>query len=133
MGEVTVNLFSMYVFDTLHPGVRQHDRVQPESIQQLIAEFQRTGRREGPWVNLVPYIQLRRQFGWQAFRNVFQQYRQLPAAERPRDDLAKRDQWMVRFSREVGRDLSPFFEFWKIETSPAARQQIADLPDWTLR
>lgn len=37
---------------------------------------------------------------------------------------------MVRFSRQVGHNLGPFFEAWGVPTSPAARNAIADLPVW---
>ncbi len=43
LGEVTVNLFSMYVFDTLIPGAKQHGQVQPDSIVKMRREFERTG------------------------------------------------------------------------------------------
>lgn len=131
MTEVTVNLFSMYVYDTLHPGKKQHPQVEPASIQQKIDAFEKTGRCEGPWPNLIPYIQLRDEFGWQSYQNVFETYRKLKPGERPKGDLEKRSQWMTRFSEEVGRDLSPFFDYWKIETSPEAKQQISTLPKWT--
>ncbi|MFK8115632.1 MAG: M60 family metallopeptidase [Rubripirellula sp.] len=131
MGEVTVNLFSMYVYETLHPGAKQHVQVEKESIEKKIADFEQTGKRVGPWPNLIPYIQLRREFGWDSYRQVFKEYRELSKAERPKSDLEKRSQWMVRFSKQVGRDLSPFFDYWKIETSEEAKQMIADLPDWS--
>ena len=34
--------------------------------------------------------------------------------ERPKSDDEKRDQWLVRFSRQVGRNLGPFFEAWGV-------------------
>ena len=64
------------------------------------------------------------------FRQVFAEYRDLPDEERPKNDDEKRDQWLVRFSRAVGRDLGPFFEAWGIPTSQAARDSVSDLPDW---
>jgi hypothetical protein len=37
---------------------------------------------------------------------------------------------MVRFSRQVRRNLGPFFLAWGIPVSSAARASIADLPAW---
>ena len=76
------------------------------------------------------YEQLQQAFGWDAYRRVFAEYLALPEAERPKSDDEKRDQWMVRFSREVGRNLGPFFETWGVPTSEAARNSIAELPTW---
>ena len=44
--------------------------------------------------------------------------------------LEKRDQWMVRFSRAVGKNLSPFFQAWGVPTTEKSRTSIADLPGW---
>ena len=77
------------------------------------------------------YDQLRKEFGWAPFKKVFADYRDLPADKRPKTDAEKRDQWMVRFSHAIGRNLGPFFEHWKIPVSASARQSIADLPVWT--
>jgi len=51
-------------------------------------------------------------------------------AERPKTDMDKHDQWMVRMSRAVGRDLGPFFEKWGVPTSEKARASIGGLPPW---
>jgi hypothetical protein len=54
----------------------------------------------------------------------------LSKAERPRDDAQRRDQWMVRFSRRVNRNLGPFFQTWGIPVSKGALKSIAGLPSW---
>ena len=61
---------------------------------------------------------------------VFAEYRDLPADQRPHSELEQHDQWMVRFSRTVGKDLGPFFEAWGLPTSEAARRSIEGLPIW---
>jgi len=76
------------------------------------------------------YVQLQEAFGWDAYKRVFAEYRDLPAAERPKTDDEKRDQWLVRFSRAVGKNLGPFFEAWRVPTSERARASIANLPAW---
>ena len=63
------------------------------------------------------YIELQQGFGWDTYKKVFAEYRRLPDAERPKTDQEKRDQWMVRFSRAVGRNLGPFFQAWGVPTS----------------
>jgi uncharacterized protein (TIGR03437 family) len=76
------------------------------------------------------YVQLIHQFGWDAYKRVFAEYRALPANQRPQTDQDKRDQWMVRFSRQVGRNLGPFFLAWGVPTTQAARASLAELPVW---
>ena len=55
-----------------------------------------------PFLALIMYAQMQREFGWDAYRQVFAKYRSLPDAARPKSDDEKRDQWLVRFSRQVG-------------------------------
>ena len=76
------------------------------------------------------YQQLQEAFGWDAFKRVFAEYRDLPKDALPKSDADKRDQWMVRFSRAVGKNLGPFFQYWGVPTSEAARRSIAELPTW---
>lgn len=130
MGEVTVNLFSLYCLDKLNPGAPVHGAITDEAIKKHIAKFEQTGVRDGPFMNLVPYVQLQEEFGWEAYKKVFEEYRKLSPGERAKNDLERRNQWLTRFSRNVNRDLSPFFEYWKIVTSPEARKSLGDLKPW---
>ncbi|MBU4460690.1 MAG: M60 family metallopeptidase, partial [Verrucomicrobia bacterium] len=136
-GEVTVNLFSLYVLETVcgKPAIAGHDAIAPAARARAWARYAAAGRKfddwkKDPFLALHMYAQLREAFGWDAFKKVFAAYRDLPAGERPRSDGERRDQWMVRFSRAVGRNLGPFFEAWGVPTSHAARDSIASLPAW---
>jgi len=135
-GEVTNNLFTLYIIETVvgkkpGHGVRFTD-------DQIIETFRahRSARapfdkwKSDPFLALTMYIQLQQAFGWEPFKKVFAEYRQLPQSERPKNDAEKRDQWMVRFSRAVGKDLGPFFVAWGVPVSAAARASLADLPAW---
>ena len=134
--EVTVNLFTLYVFERLVGiPVAEHDRGSDAFLATQMArydfddpDFARWQRE--PFLALAMYVQLQRAFGWQAYIDTFAAYRALPADERPRGDAEERDQWMLRFSRTVGRDLGPFFAAWGIPVGEAARASIADLPGW---
>ncbi|MGE0480600.1 MAG: M60 family metallopeptidase [Phycisphaerae bacterium] len=134
-GEVTCNLFTLHALETvcaLPAGTRGHAAVdKPPSVAAHLNAGAPFGKwKSDPFLALQFYIQLRDAFGWDVFRRVFAEYRELPATERPRGDDAKRDQWLVRFSRAVGRNLGPFFQAWGVPTSDAARASIADLPEW---
>lgn len=135
-GEVTVNLFSLYILERCCDStVGVHPAITGEERRKKMAAYLANGAKFGDWQSdpflaLAMYYQLKEAFGWGAFERVFAGYRDAPDGTLPRGDEEKRDQWMVRFSREVGRDLGPFFQRWGVPTSEAARASIADLPDW---
>lgn len=133
--EVTCNLFSLYVLQHVcgmkdvagHGALAERARKAADHVRAG-AKF--AAWKADPFLALAMYVHLIEGFGWEPFRTVFAQYRALPAKERPANDDAKRDQWMTRFSRAVGRDLGPFFQAWGVPTSDAARASIAGLPAW---
>ncbi|MBM4155289.1 MAG: hypothetical protein FJ221_09720 [Lentisphaerae bacterium] len=136
-GEVTVNLFSLYVMETVcgKPPVAGHGAIEPAARAKAWARYASAGRKfddwkSDPFLALNMYAQLREAFGWEAFKRVFAEYRDLAKEARPRTDDDRRDQWMVRLSRTVNRNLGPFFEAWAVPTSPTARDSIAQLPAW---
>ena len=134
--EVTVNLFTLYIYEFLCGiPVAEHRWGSAAFRAEQMAEYDFDNPdfeqwKSVPFLAMVTYQQMQQGFGWDAFRNVFATYRGLPEDERPKNDQEKRDQWLVRFSREVGRDLGPFFEAWGIPTSHEARSSLADLPTW---
>jgi len=135
-GEVTVNLFTLYVFDEACGLPRTaFGHLLGEARAKKVRAYRATGPdfarwKADPFLALLMYMQMQEAFGWDPFKKVFAEYRGLAAAERPKTDDAKRDQWLVRFSRTVGRNLGPFFEAWGVPTSPQARAQVAGLPAW---
>ncbi|MBT3267019.1 hypothetical protein HN371_07710 [Candidatus Poribacteria bacterium] len=136
-GEVTCNLFTLYVYDKVC-GIApsdSRDTLSDERVLTAAREHADAGSpfaewRSRPFLALTMYHQMQQEFGWEPFVDVFREYRQLVDADRPGSDEAKRDQWMVRFSRRVGRDLGPFFEAWGVPTSEEARASIARLEPW---
>jgi len=134
--EVTVNLFSLYIMDKVcdvpdkgHPSITR--RARKRNTERYFADgcdFEKWKR--DPFLALCMYIQLQEAFGWEPFTKVFKEYRTLTEEQRPRSEDDKRDQWMVRFSRAVGKNLGPFFESWAVPTTEKARASIADLPVW---
>ncbi len=135
-GEVTVNLFTLYVLEkACGIPIRESRSVLGEGRAARVAKYKTGGTsfdewKRDPFLALIMYVELQEAFGWDAFKRVFAEYRELPRNERPKTDEEKRDQWMVRFSRTVDRDLGPFFEAWGVPVSKTARASIADLPEW---
>jgi hypothetical protein len=135
-GEVTNNLFSMYLLDACCAnGGKMHKAMSPESRAAAEKKYKVNGtnfeqwKRE-PFTALIMYKQLQEAFGWDTYKKVFAEYRALKPEERPKTDDEKRDQWMIRFSRTIGRNLGPFFEYWGVPTSESARKSIENLPVW---
>jgi hypothetical protein len=133
--EVTVNLFTMYALETVC-GVSKEEAtrralVDPAPrIKKYLAKPDFDAWKADPFLALAMYAQLRNEFGWAPYKTVFADYRRLAAKERPRTEEEKRDQWMARMSKAVGRNLGPFFEAWGVPTSAGARKSVADLPGW---
>ena len=135
--EVTCNLFSLYVSETVCglPAGSGHDAMKPDAVAARLqkhldsrASFERW--KGDPFLALTMYNQLRAAFGWEVYQKVFAEYRALPKEQRPKNDDEKRDQWLVRFSRAAGKNLGPFFVAWGVPTGDTARASIAELPAW---
>ena len=136
-GEVTVNLFTLYIFEKMYgipisetrremrPDVRKEAKARHIAAGAPFAQWQRD-----PFLALTMYVELIEEFGWESFIAVFGEYRHLSANQRPRNDDEKRDQWMVRFSKQVGKNLGPFFDQWGVPVSQTAKDSIAELPVW---
>lgn len=134
-GEVTCNLFTLYIHDTVCKDAKTDSKRWLAEREKDIAKYLAQGARFEQWKSqpftaLAMYIQLQQAFGWETFKTVFKQYRDLPDNERPHGEQAKRDQWLTRFSQASGKNLGPFFEAWGVPTSKSARDQISKLPAW---
>jgi hypothetical protein len=135
--EVTCNLFSLYCMETLcgKPPGQGHDAMKPDAVDKRLRTYLSMSDKFAKWKSdpflaLIMYHQLRVGFGWETYKKIFAEYRDLPKADQPKTDEEKHDQWMVRFSRAAGKNLGPFFEAWGVPTSDSARTSIKDLPGW---
>jgi hypothetical protein len=129
-GEVTCNLFTIYVLETVCKSTAGHRNISDGFTREQIGAYEKdceTWKRK-PFLALIMYRQLKDEFGWDAYKQVFAEYREQDV--RPMNDASKRDEWMVRFSNAVGRNLGPFFEWWGVPTSAKARKSIEHLPAW---
>ncbi len=137
-GEVTNNVLVVYCFekvlglpyDSGHPAIRDRLERKVRIRRHMTSGASFKTWKDDPFLALMMYIQLYEGFGWEPFERVFAEYRHLPPDQRPRTDDEKRDQWLIRFSKAVGRDLGPFFQTWGVPTSETARTSISGLPRW---
>jgi hypothetical protein len=117
----------------LCPRAPLHEAIQPASIRKHAAQYLKNGSKFPDWKNdpftaLVMYKQLEEAFGWDAFKKAITAYQKLPAL--PRSNPQKQDQWMIEMSRATGKNLAPFFTYWGIPLTDAARAQVKDLAAW---
>ena len=136
-GEVTNNFFSLYGSEKLNGETPEtySGAMTPKEVNQRLTKYLASGAhyrdwKDDPFLALVMFAELREQFGWEIFTRLFAEYRTLRPEEEPKTDIEKRDRWMVRFSKLVGKNLGPFFNAWGVPTSDAARASIANLPSW---
>ena len=135
-GEVTCNLFTMYIIDRIGGTKPANGRVGLPVVAEHFRKHTANGKPDfakwqaDPFLALSMYVQLQHTFGWDAYKKVFAEYRALPASEKPKSTTERIDQWMVRFSRSVNRNLGPFFQAWGLPVTDAAMGSIAKLPAW---
>ena len=135
-GEVTVNLFTLYNFHQL--GVDRataHPEQKPERRERKRNDHFAAGSpfdkwKSDPFLALIMYTDIIDEFGWEPLKAVFREYRDLRNNERPRNDAEKRDQWMVRLSRQLDKNLGPYFDRWGVPVSQSAKDSIKELPEW---
>ena len=83
----------------------------------IVLLFLQAGTKYTEWcqdagIGLMLYAQLARDFGWNAYKTVFNIYDKLPDECRPKTQKEKGNMWMVTFSKVVKRNLCPLFDFW---------------------
>ncbi|MEJ7557945.1 MAG: M60 family metallopeptidase [Pedobacter sp.] len=136
-GEVTVNLFTMYVYDkVLGRGLYNHNNLKEkeEMIKRIKAYLANNPSYEkwsaDPFLALSMYVQIIDKFGWEAILNVHRIYRKMPTARYPKTDQDKRDLWFVNICKSTNRNLSDFFDTWKVPVSAKAKKQVGALETW---
>ena len=134
--EVTVNIFTSYVFDQYGIPARggwDWTGSQSEVMRQALNGLRggESYASVGVGVKLAMFLQLRDSWGWEAFERLFQGYHDTLPAELPADEAQKRDQFLTRFCAVVGHDLSSFMgETWGLAFSREALDSVGHLPTW---
>ena len=133
--ESSCNLWSIYANEEVLGISRDdsHPAVSPDSRRLRLVDYFAAGADYGawgPWEGLEFYLLVQEGFGWEAYQSVFGEYLTIPEPERPADDPARIDQWLVRLSRTIDRDLRDYFDCWAVPTGDTARAQVEGLPTW---
>ncbi len=134
--EVTCNLFSMYVLETVCdlPPEEATKRALVDAKEKIDAHLKRVAAGEesnwkaDPFVALGFYADLRMHFGWEPFEQVFREYEEENI--NPRTDRERRSEFYRRMSLAVDRDLGPYFEAWGVAITPEARRGLVGMEPW---
>ncbi|MGI9428426.1 MAG: M60 family metallopeptidase [Bythopirellula sp.] len=76
------------------------------------------------------------EWGWQGYRNVLSSYvrdQQTNPNALPQNNQEEKDQWLIRWSQEVGYDMTEYIvDNWALEVSASALNTVAalGLPSW---
>jgi hypothetical protein len=134
--EVTCNLFSIYVSEKFckQPLEKMHPDLSSSAFDKRVKEYLQKPDFEkwktDPYLALWMYILIKEEFGWEPFRQVFKEYQSLKDNESPKEDQEKRDQWMIRMSLKLNKNLAPYFKAWGIPVTKKAVSKISNLPLW---
>ncbi|WP_157309550.1 M60 family metallopeptidase [Chitinophaga tropicalis] len=137
LGEVTTNLYTMYVFDkVLGKGIYNHEDIPgKEAVINKIKKYMAEGAdfkkwSEDPFLALCMYIEIIEGFGWQAIEKVHRVYRALPKERYPSTEEERRDYWFKMICNATQKNLSVFFDKWAVPVSDKARREVSGLPQW---
>ena len=141
VGEVTVNLYSMYVYDkVLKKGIYNHDNISSKAaVQKRIADYLANDPSFEKWSNdpftaLCMYIQLIENFGWEPIIAVNKMYRSLDHLDKLTEfykpDQDKIDLWFVYICTATNTNLTQFFNIWKVPVSEKAKGQVIAYKTW---
>lgn len=136
-GEVTNNVLGMYVYEAAlgkdwligHPQISEDARKEHiQTIKKAANKWQTW--KSNPFVALTTYIQLIQEFGWESWRNYLHSFDGDQFGPKPNGDDAARDQFLIRYSKIVNKNLGPFFDAWGIQVSDKAKGEVAGLEAW---
>lgn len=135
-GEVTVNIFSMHAFNFVI-GHHVLDQEWPKNVSNDFAKYFSKQPNYQDWQNnvgmaLMTFLQLIKHFGWSAMRKFMKNYEEdIKKGENlPQSNQDKIDQWVLRFSKVVRRNIKPQFEMFGLPVSAYVDEQLVDLKPW---
>ncbi len=127
--EVDVNLFSMYVMETV-VGVKRTNHPDLKDIDRLIRDRLESPPKVTPWTNLAIFIKTIDAFGWDPLRSTLRSYAVPGGTDGIKTREQKIDQWVLRYSKATGRNLADFYAAFDLKCSDTVRTQLADVKPW---
>ncbi len=136
-GEVTNNVIGMYCYEAVlkkdwligHGGITEESR--KDHIKKIKAAKDKWQTwKSDPFLALTTYIQLIQEFGWESWRKYLHSFDSTEYGPEPKGDDEARDQFLIRYSKIANKNLGPFFDFWGIPVSSAAKAEVSKLEPW---
>jgi hypothetical protein len=136
--EVTVNIFSLHA-GQLVVGKDIVDQTWPRHTIPIFKKYFSKTPTYDDWSNdhgmaLMTFAQLIRHFGWQSMRKFMHDYEvDIKAGHSdklPKNNQDKIDQWVLRYSRIVGRNIKPQFQMFGLPVSDKLDEQLRGLEAW---
>jgi hypothetical protein len=136
-GEVTNNVIGMYCYEAVlkkdwligHGGITEESR--KDHIKKIKASKNKWQLwKSDPFLALTTYIQLIQEFGWESWRKYLHSFDSAEYGSEPKGDDEARDQFLIRYSKIINKNLGPFFDFWGIPVSSSAKAEVSQLAEW---
>lgn len=126
--EVTVNLTSAYVQRALgQPSRYETQGTWTKTFAYLNQASRSFDTQSDLFVRATLFWQLDLAFGRDFYARLGTHYRNLPAAQRPGTDAAKKQTFIIETSRVAGYNLTPFFTQWGIAVDAATQGTLAGM------
>lgn len=136
--EVSVNFFSLYIFDNVLGGRNDaHEGVSIESTRSMMKDYFANGAKfsdwaESPFLGLITFRQIQNDFGWEPFKTVFRRFHEENAKgnNKQYSNQEKIDNFVIYFSDATKRNVMPFFKTWGIPVSESVTKSVSAYPEW---
>ncbi len=139
-GEVTVNLFSMHAMDKI---VGHHVTKQKWLLDQekTLSDYFSNNPTYEKWKNsfgpaLFTFAQLIKHFGWEPMyefmRNYENDMHENNTSQLPRNNQQKLDQWVIRYSKAIQRNLKSHFQLFGLPiSSDSVDKHVKNYEPWS--
>ena len=123
--EVMPNLFALHALDYVFKDNKWLENFLNEiRIEKLLKNytFSFDQWEKSPQLAFFLYLQLLNAFGWNAFKAVFREY-ESGGEMSLKNDTARWNKWISKFSIVTGLNVTPLFYFWSI---PFSEENLSD-------
>ena len=134
--EVTVNIFSMHAYEFV-VGQKVLKQKWPREARHEFAKYFKNPTfdnwRKNPRMGLMTFAQLIKHFGWDAMRKFMGDYEHdiEQKTSLPETEQDKIDQWVIRYSKIVNKNIRPQFEMFGLPvTASKVDEQLYGLEFW---
>jgi hypothetical protein len=88
------------------------------------------------YMAIMTFAQLIKYFGWEPMYKFMSDYEidiKNKSDSLPKDNQEKIDQWVLRYSKILQKNIKPHFEMWGLPVSDSVAIILQDLPEWSAK